>query len=52
MLSGLFIGAEAVSLSGVLGEVTALIPVILPIIIGFIAFRKGLAFIIGSLRGA
>jgi hypothetical protein len=36
----------------VLAEVLAMVPIILPVIIGFIAFRKGYSFLIGALRGA
>lgn len=46
------IDLTGVDLSAVLDEVVALIPVVLPVIIGFIAFRKGLAFIKSTLRGA
>lgn len=46
------IDLTGVDLSAVLDEVVALIPVVLPVIIGFIAFRKGLSFIKGTLKGA
>ena len=36
----------------VLDQITALIPVVLPAVIGFIAFRKGWKFIKGALLGA
>lgn len=36
----------------VLTEITNLIPVVLPAVIGFIAFRKGFAFLKGALRSA
>lgn len=39
-------------LSGVLGEITGLLPIIIPVIISFIAIRKGISFLIGTLRGA
>ena len=38
--------------SGVLDEVTGLLPTILPTAISFIAVRKGISFLIGTLRGA
>lgn len=38
--------------SGVLNEVVALLPVILPAAIGFIAIRKGVSFVLGMLRSA
>lgn len=39
-------------LSGVLAEITSMLPVIIPALIGFIAIRKGISFLIGTLRGA
>lgn len=39
-------------LSGVLDEIVGLLPVVLPVMIGFIALRKGIGFVIGSLRSA
>ncbi len=38
--------------SGVLDEVVALVPVVIPTAIGFIAIRKGIAFVLGMLRSA
>ena len=38
--------------SGVLDEVTGLLPVLLPTAISFIAVRKGISFLLGTLRGA
>ena len=39
-------------LSGVLDEVTGLLPVVVPVSIGFIALRKGIFFLMSSLRKA
>lgn len=39
-------------LKGVLTEVTGLLPVVLPVMIGFIALRKGISFLQGVLHGA
>lgn len=39
-------------LSGVLDEIVALLPVVIPVMIGFIALRKGIGFVMGSLRAA
>lgn len=39
-------------LSGVLNEIVGLLPVILPVMIGFIALRKGIGFIQSILRSA
>lgn len=36
----------------VLSEVTALIPVVIPVAIGFLAVRKGISFLIGTLQSA
>lgn len=41
-----------VALSGVLNEMVALIPVILPVCISFIAIRKGISFLMSSLHNA
>ena len=46
------INLEGIELTAVLDEILALIPVVLPVVIGFIAFRKGFAFIKPSLKGA
>lgn len=39
-------------LSGVLAEVTGLVPTVAPAVIGFIAFRKGWSFLKSSIKGA
>ncbi len=39
-------------LSGVLDQIVDLLPIALPVIIGFIALRKGIGFIKGILKGA
>lgn len=39
-------------LSGVLDEIIGLLPVIIPVMIGFIALRKGISFVLGMLRSA
>ena len=39
-------------LSGVLSEVTGLLPVVIPVMIGFIAIRKGVSFLQGVLHSA
>lgn len=38
--------------SGVLNEVVAVIPTIIPVAITFIAIRKGISFVLGMLRSA
>lgn len=46
------INLNGIDLTAVLDEVTNLVPVVLPVVISFIAFRKGYAFIKRSLKGA
>lgn len=46
------ISTNNIDLTGVLNEVLALLPVTIPVIISFLALRKGLSFLIGSLRRA
>lgn len=41
-----------VDLNNVLSEVTGILPVVIPVMIGFIAVRKGLGFLQGVLRSA
>ena len=52
VLPALFAGENAISLAGVLGEVTGLLPVVIPVMVGFIALRKGIAFIQSTLHSA
>lgn len=42
----------ATMLSGVLDEVVGLLPVCIPVMIGFIALRKGIAFVQSILHSA
>lgn len=39
-------------LSGVLDEIIDLLPIVIPVMIGFIALRKGISFIQGILHSA
>lgn len=41
-----------VDLAGVMDGIVTLVPIVLPIVVGFIALRKGLAFLKGSLKSA
>ena len=43
---------NGVDMSGILNEVLSLLPVVLPILIAFLGVRKGISFLIGSLRRA
>lgn len=38
--------------TGVLDEVIAVVPIIVPVAISFIAIRKGISFVLGMLRSA
>lgn len=38
-------------MSGILTQITDLLPVLLPVIVACLAFRKGLSFFIGMIRG-
>lgn len=39
-------------MSGVFDEIVSLLPVVIPVSIGYIGLRKGLSFLFGSLRKA
>lgn len=39
-------------LSGVLDEVVAILPIAIPVLIGFIGLRKGISFVTHTLRSA
>lgn len=41
-----------VDLSGVLSEMLALVPILMPVAISFIAIRKGISFVLSTLRDA
>ncbi len=49
VLSGI---VTADMLSGVLNEVTGLLPVVVPVMISFLALRKGISFLRGILASA
>ena len=49
VLSGVVTSAM---LNGVFNEIVGLLPVIVPVSVGFIAIRKGLSFLFSSLRAA
>lgn len=50
--AGLADVVTAEMLNGVLDEVVALLPVCIPVMIGFIGLRKGISFIQGLLHSA
>lgn len=39
-------------LNGVLTEIIALLPVVIPVVIGYIGLRKGIKFLFSTLRSA
>ena len=51
-IAGLFTGADAIDLSPVLEGVYNLLPVVIPVSIGFIALRKGISFLFNSITNA
>ncbi len=50
--SGLSAIVTADMLSGVLDEIVGLLPVVIPVMIGFIGLRKGIQFLQGVLHSA
>ncbi len=38
-------------MNGIMTQITDLLPVVLPVMVGVLAFRKGLSFFIGLVRG-
>ena len=50
--SGLSSVVNAEMLGGVLDEIVGLLPVVIPVMIGFIGLRKGISFLQGVLNGA
>ena len=50
--SALYQAVSGANISGVLDEVIGLLPTVLPVMIGFLAIRKGISFVLGMLRSA
>lgn len=50
--AGLSSVVTAEMLGGVLDEIIGLLPVVIPVMIGFIGLRKGISFLQGVLHGA
>lgn len=46
------ISTTGVDFTQVFNEIAALIPVVLPVVVMFLAFRKGWKFLIAAVRGA
>lgn len=51
-LSDLFTGANALNVSIVFDQIYSLLPYVLPAVLGFIGFRKGLGWLMGQIQGA
>ena len=49
LLDGVF---TASNLSGVMNELIAVIPTVVPVAIGYMAVRKAIAFVLGPIRNA
>ena len=43
---------NGVSLAGITSEITGVLPIVLPVLVTIIALRKGIRFLLGTLRGA
>lgn len=52
METGLSTVVTADLLNGVLDEIVALLPTVIPVMVGFIALRKGISFVQGILHSA
>ena len=48
----MFEGITSATFSGVLDTIKELIPIVLPAVVGFLAFRKGWSFLKGEIRKA
>lgn len=51
-LAPLFTGDNAIALDGVFAEIVGLLPIVIPVMVSFIALRKGISFIQSVLHGA
>lgn len=48
----MFEGITSATFTGVLDTIKELIPIVVPAVVGFIAFRKGWSFLKGEIRKA
>lgn len=48
----MFEGITSATFTGILDEIKTLIPIVLPAVVGFLAFRKGWSFLKGEIRKA
>ncbi len=51
-LANLFTGENAITLNTVFSQIYGLIPYVLPAVLGFVGFRKGISFLMGQIHGA
>lgn len=48
----MFEGITSATLLAVLDEIKNLVPIVIPTVVGFLAFRKGWSFLKSSVKGA
>lgn len=48
----MFESISSATFTGILDEIKTLIPIVLPAVVGFLAFRKGWSFLKGEIRKA
>lgn len=48
----MFEGITSATFSGILDTIKELIPIVIPAVVGFLAFRKGWSFLKGEIRKA
>ncbi len=51
-LADLFKGDNALDVTVVYGQIYALLPYVMPAVLGFIGFRKALGWLMGQIQGA
>jgi len=51
-LATLFQGENALDIGTVFSQIYALIPYVMPAVLGFTGFRKGLGWLMGQIKGA
>lgn len=50
--TSMFAGITSATFNGVLNTIKELIPIVVPAVVGFLAFRKGWSFLKGEIRKA
>ena len=46
------ITVNASDFNGIMSQINAVFPAVLPVVVGCLAFRKGVSFMLGQIRGA